>query len=442
MDLRFSLGPRLLFLICFLLIFSTLACEDERCTPGTTQECHCPDGNSGVQRCLPDGAGWDECEGCTSYSVWCDDQTGLCWQDPQKDAYNKENNGVTSYDAVRYCEDLVLGGYDDWRLPTIDELRSIIKGNSATEIGPSSLCAITEGSLMNDQGPLQFGISQLLPCMGKMTKQLSGPDESGCFWKEPLSGNCDRTDPASPSHNLEFWSSTVAADDPEWVAYVFFDFAAVGFNHAESYAEVRCVRDAPTEIVIGANEVGCVPGESRKCRSANGENGSQVCYQIDTTTTGWGPCDYSKFEPSPKPVDVSDECDQITVKVDLSETLEQQPYLLSVYLYKKGEVFMRPPDVGTFENAIFYPDINKGKPITTVIPGCSYYKDRCMSGDYYLVVYLKMNEGIFPGMPDLVDMVWVNFDTISLSEDGSQELYFEVEAVPMLQSPYYMLFVW
>jgi hypothetical protein len=50
-----------------------------------------------------------------------------------------------------------------------------------------------------------------------------------------------------------------------------------------------------------------------------------------------------------------------------------------------------------------------------------------------------MNEGIFPGMPELTDMVWVNFETISLAGDGSSYYEFEVEAVPMLLSPMYML---
>jgi hypothetical protein len=419
-------------------LFFLTACYDELCTPGDTQECFAPDGQVTQQTCNDDGNSLSPCEGATTYSIWCDEDTDLCWQDPQKDAFNQVNNGITSFDAVRYCEELILGGYDDWRLPDITELRSIIDGNVLTENGSCGLCGIEEGSEMNNQGSMEFGIASLIPCMGKMTKQLEGPGDNGCYMKEGLTGNCDRTDPASPSHKLEFWSSTPAADDPEWVAYTFFDFAAVGFNHAQSFAEVRCVRDAPSPKVVGPL-VDCVPGDTQQCQGEDGKTGSQVCTFITDDSYGWGPCDCTGFEPSPRPVDVSDQCDEIKVTVNLLTALHKQPYLLAVYLYKQGEIFMRPPDVGTFENAIFYPDIDKDKPITMTIPGCSYYKDRCMSGDYYMVVFLKMNEGIFPGMPELTDMVWVNFDTISLSGDGSSYYEFEVEAVPMLLSPIYML---
>ena len=60
---------------------------------------------------------------------------------------------------------------------------------------------------------------------------------------------------------------------------------------------------------------------------------------------------------------------------------------------------MRPPDVGIDENEIRYPDIDADKPMTVTIPGCSYYRDRRMTGDYFLSVYLKMDEGKFPGPP-------------------------------------------
>jgi hypothetical protein len=54
--------------------------------------------------------------------VVVDNVTQLMWQD------NADANTITKgwTDAVAYCEDLTLGGYSDWRLPSIEELRSII----------------------------------------------------------------------------------------------------------------------------------------------------------------------------------------------------------------------------------------------------------------------------------------------------------------------------
>jgi len=47
-----------------------------------------------------------------------DNKTGLIWQD-NDDAKSIERNW---YDAKRYCENLVLDGYSEWRLPSISEL--------------------------------------------------------------------------------------------------------------------------------------------------------------------------------------------------------------------------------------------------------------------------------------------------------------------------------
>ncbi len=54
-----------------------------------------------------------------------DAATGLMWQQ----ANGEENPGDYQFDwrnALSYCEDLSLAGYDDWRLPDVKELQSIV----------------------------------------------------------------------------------------------------------------------------------------------------------------------------------------------------------------------------------------------------------------------------------------------------------------------------
>ena len=54
-----------------------------------------------------------------------DTDTGLQWQD-NLDVVQRT---VSWYDAKKYCERLSLGGYDDWRLPTLRELEDLLDFN-------------------------------------------------------------------------------------------------------------------------------------------------------------------------------------------------------------------------------------------------------------------------------------------------------------------------
>jgi hypothetical protein len=55
------------------------------------------------------------------HGYWVDSSTGLMW------AGKDNGKDVTWGKAVKYCRDLRLAGYSDWRLATLDELASLVE---------------------------------------------------------------------------------------------------------------------------------------------------------------------------------------------------------------------------------------------------------------------------------------------------------------------------
>ncbi|MFH0903391.1 MAG: hypothetical protein V2A73_22410 [Pseudomonadota bacterium] len=50
--------------------------------------------------------------------IYCDDISGLCWQtEPSIDRLNYQQ-------TVDYCQNLEIGGHDDWNLPSVNQLRT------------------------------------------------------------------------------------------------------------------------------------------------------------------------------------------------------------------------------------------------------------------------------------------------------------------------------
>jgi hypothetical protein len=72
-------------------------------------------------------------------SIYTDISTNLMWTGPSK---------MTWQSAVSYCNNLKTGGYTDWSLPTISQLRTLIINCPATQTNSS--CAVTDECLSKE----------------------------------------------------------------------------------------------------------------------------------------------------------------------------------------------------------------------------------------------------------------------------------------------------
>jgi hypothetical protein len=107
--------------------------------------------------------------GTDSKALWTDSATGLTW--------TAKDNGasVSPNEAGDYCSKLRLGGYSDWRLPSIDELEAIFDSKLSKHKkvkGPIELndpCVLSGTS--NSSGTWTF-------CFNSGSRNLGGG--SGC----------------------------------------------------------------------------------------------------------------------------------------------------------------------------------------------------------------------------------------------------------------------
>ncbi len=152
---------------------------------------------------------------CSGPDVWYDSTSGLCWENPGEDS------NMRFFEASNTCQFSFVGGYDDWRLPNIDELRSLIRDCPETETG--GVCPIEDGSSYLD-------ISVDCEGCGTLTDSLLGR----CFQDPILIGDC-----------IEYWSSSidnhVYVVDHVWT--VVFRSASLEYIEETSHAKVRCVRE-------------------------------------------------------------------------------------------------------------------------------------------------------------------------------------------------------
>jgi len=263
-------------------------------------------------------------------------------------------------------------------------------------------------------------------------ESYGGPGIGGCYWPEELEGSCDRPDPASQGHPLEYASSTRCPDDPtrNWYGVVMFDNGAVCWNHINTLAEVRCVRDAPTEIQKCAIKARCLPGETRRCITNNFRFGARTC---SAEGDCWGPCESTAFVESPPASDVCPSCDQLKLTIRVPEKLAVKPAQLMAFLYDADTWTFppdRPPDGGNSDCQIKNPDIDADKPLVITVPACTYYRRQCLRGEYKLYVSLMQTETMPPTMME-GDYWWgMDQEAITLGGMTGAEIVMDIMLVP------------
>jgi hypothetical protein len=150
--------------------------------------------------------------GPTPEGAWRDGRTGLVWQK------TPSPTSMVWAAAANHCRGLDLEGRG-WRMPTINELRSIVRGCQDTE--SDGVCSV------GNEGCLEWSCRD--HCKGCAVRL--GPAEMGCYWSDELEGDCSW-----------FWSASPVKGEGDAMWGVGFDEGTVDVYSSGYGANVRCVR--------------------------------------------------------------------------------------------------------------------------------------------------------------------------------------------------------
>ncbi|NLH50706.1 MAG: DUF1566 domain-containing protein [Myxococcales bacterium] len=158
-----------------------------------------------------DDAAGDDDDTADESGTWTDAATGLNWQvTPAGDTM-----GWT--EAKAYCQNLDLGS-GGWRLPTISELRTLIKGCETTET--SGTCGVTDECTNSSCAD-----DSCYECEG-----WAGPNNS-CYGTPDLPDEC-----------AWYWSSTTVEDEAGQAWVIYFSSSYPEYSPGNVSYSVRCVR--------------------------------------------------------------------------------------------------------------------------------------------------------------------------------------------------------
>ena len=183
----------------------------------------CPGDKDCTERlCGPDPVCGESCgPSFAKGDVWLDPASGLTWQ------VTPTGGKMDLSDAKSHCAHLSLAG-GGWHLPTIGELRTLIRGCPYTVTGGS--CKVTDSCLGG------YLCGNRPDCEG--CTYDGGPSEDGLYWPDEVEGNCSRFD------RFLYRSSSPIEDGNYYSWYVNFANGGLrGGPLLDSFlAHVRCVR--------------------------------------------------------------------------------------------------------------------------------------------------------------------------------------------------------
>jgi hypothetical protein len=124
---------------------------------------------------------------------------GLMWE--------KETQKMIWHDAMAYAENLRLGGYSDWRLPTVDELKEVVRscGGTSVEYLDKNFNSIVD-------------------------KNKANSSYQSCYKNKGF------------RYDSWYWSSASVSGytDLAWIVYFYYGY--VDYSNKDRYSYLRCVR--------------------------------------------------------------------------------------------------------------------------------------------------------------------------------------------------------
>jgi len=125
---------------------------------------------------------------------------GLMW--------TKESKEMTWYEAMEYAKNLRLGGYSDWRLPTVDELKEVVRSCGGTPVN------------LNDKDHQSI-----------WDKNMANSSYQSCYDAKGFTSG-------------GYWSSSPYVSDTSNAWNVFFLYGDDDWDDKSATDLVRCVRDS------------------------------------------------------------------------------------------------------------------------------------------------------------------------------------------------------